>query len=173
MLYRRRDYIPMNCRRNLFYALVQPCIQYGIEIYGKTTLNVLQPLHASCNRVLRTLQGQTRFCNVMQLYRNYNILPVHQFYTFSVCKMIYKCLNYDGLMSAAIKDIFKPLQSNHSCNTRLSNTNYIYSSSNQVFLKSYVYKCCLEWNKIPITIRNAQSLKSFSDLYKPDLISSL
>ena len=127
MLYRRRDYIPMNCRRNLFFALVQPCIQYGIEIYGKTTLNVLQPLHVSCNRVLRTLQGQSRFCNVMQLYRNYNILPVHQLYTFSVCKMIYKCLNYDGLMSAAIKDIFKPLQSNHWCNTRLSNTNYIYS----------------------------------------------
>ena len=173
MLYRSRDYIPMNCRRHLFFALVQPSIQYGIEIHGKTTLNVLQPLHVSCNRALRTLQGQTRFCNVMQLYSNYKILPVHQLYTFSVCKMIYKCLNYDGLMSAATKDIFKPLQSKHSCKTRLTNTNYIYSSSNQIFFKSYVYKCCLEWNKIPITIRNAQSLKSFSDLYKPDLISSL
>ena len=51
--------------------------------------------------------------------------------------------------------------------------NYIYSSSNQVFFKSYVYKRCLEWNKIRVTIRKAQSLKSFSDLYKHDLSSSL
>ena len=70
MLYRRRDYIPLNCRRNLCFALVHPRIQYGIEIHGKTTLKLLQPLHISCNRVLRTLQGQSRFCNMTQLYIN-------------------------------------------------------------------------------------------------------
>ena len=61
MLYRRRDYIPMNCRRHLFFALVQPSIQYGIEIYGKTTLNVLQPLHVSCNRELRAYKVRIDF----------------------------------------------------------------------------------------------------------------
>jgi len=94
MLYRRRDYIPLNCRRSLYFALVHPRIQYGIEIYGKTTLQLLQPLHIACNRVLRTLQCQNRFYNVEKLYINFNILPVNQLYKFAVCKMIYKCLNY-------------------------------------------------------------------------------
>ena len=172
MLYRRRDYIPHSCRRNLYYALVHSRIQYGIEIYGKTTLKLLQPLHISCNRVLRTLQGQTKFCNVKQLYLNYNAMPIHQLHKLSVCKMIYKCLNYDGSMSTAIRDIFKSLQSNHSCNTRLANTNYLYSSTNPAFFKSYSYSCCLEWNHIPITIRKAQSLKLFSDQYKIHLNNS-
>jgi hypothetical protein len=172
MLYRRRDYIPVGCRRNLYFALVHPRIQYGIEIYGKTTSKLLQPLHISCNRVLRTLQGQTRFCNVKQLYFNFNIIPVHQLYKYSVCKIIYKCMNCDGIMSTAIKDIFKSLQSNHSCNTRLSSTNYLYSSANQVFFKSYVYNCCLVWNQIPMSIRSAKSLKLFSDQYKNHLSNS-
>src|ERR1700730_17526297 len=62
MLYRRRDYIPLSCRRSLYFALVHPRIQYGIEIYGKATLKLLQPLHISWNRVLRTPQDQSRFC---------------------------------------------------------------------------------------------------------------
>ena len=110
MLYRRRDYIPINCRRSLYFALVYPRIQYGIEICVKTTLTLLQPLQISCNIVLRTLQGQSRFCNVKMLYVNYNILPVHKLYNFSVCKLIYKCLNCKGLMSTAIRDIINTLQ---------------------------------------------------------------
>jgi len=166
MLYRRRDYIPLTCRRSLYFALVNPRIQYGIEIYGKTTLQFLQPLHIACNRVLRTLQGQSRFCNVKQLYINFNILPVHQLYKYSVCKMIYKCFNYSGVMSNAIRDIFKSLQSNHSYHTRLSNTGYIFSSANRVYFKSYVYDLVLIWNQIPIHIRNSQSLNLFSKHYK-------
>src|SRR5688572_13798086 len=141
MLYKRRDYIPLNCRRSLYFALVHPRIQYGIEIYGKTTLKLLQPLHISCNRVLRTLQGQNRYCSVKQLYLNFNILPLNQLYKYSVCKIIYKSLNFNGLMSTAVREIFKSLQSNHPYHMRLSNTCYIYSNSNRVYFKSYVYDC--------------------------------
>ena len=172
MLYRRRDYIPLNYRKSLYFALVHPRIQYGIEIYGKTTLKLLQPLHISCNRVLRTLQGQSRFYNVKQLYINFNILTVHQLYNYSVCKMIYKCLNYNGFMSNATRSIFKSLQLNHSYHTRLSNTGYIFSSSNRVFFKSYVYDLVLIWNQIPVDIRNSQSLNLFSKQYKSYLINA-
>lgn len=172
MLYRRRDYIPMNCRRSLYFALIHPRIQYGIEIYGKTTLKLLKPLHTSCNKVLRTLQGLSRFCNVKLLYLNFNILPVHQLYNFSVCKMIYKCLNYKGLMSTAIREIFKSLQLNHPYQTRLSNTSYILTDANRVFFKSYVYDCISVWNQIPIDIRNSKSLNLFSDNYKTYLINA-
>ena len=171
MLYRRRDYIPLNCRRSLYFALVHPRLQCGIEIYGKTTLKLLQPLNVSCNRVLRTLQGQRMFCNVKQLYLNFNILPIHDLYKFSVCKMIYKSLNYTGVMSSTIREIFKSLQSIRSYHTRLSNTSYLFSSANRVFFKSYVYDCVLIWNHIPIVIRNSSSLELFSKHYKSYLIN--
>ena len=173
MLYRRRDYFLLSCRRSLYFALVHPRIQYGIEIYGKATFKLLQPLHISCNRVLRTLQDQSRFCHVNLLYHNFRILPVDELYKFSVCKMIYKSLNYNGLMSTAIRDIFKSLQSNHFYHTRLSNTSYLYSSANSVYFKSYVYDCVSVWNHIPIDIRNSQSLNLFSKQYKSFLSNTL
>src|SRR5688572_22428869 len=33
MLYSRRDFLPNSCRRNLFFVLVYPRFQYGIEVY--------------------------------------------------------------------------------------------------------------------------------------------
>jgi len=136
------------------------------SVYGKTTSKLLQPLHISCNRVLRTLQYQNRFCNVKQLYLNFNILPVHQLYKLSICKMVYKCLNYNGPVSTAIRDIFKSIQLNHSYHTRLSNTSYIFPSANHAFIKSYFYDCVSVWNQIPVVIRNSQSLNLFSKHYK-------
>jgi hypothetical protein len=56
MLYKRRDYLPYNTRRNLYFALIQCRIKYGIEVYGNTTWNILQPLHVANNRALRSLQ---------------------------------------------------------------------------------------------------------------------
>jgi hypothetical protein len=174
MLFKRRQYIPLNCRRNLYFALVHPRIQYGIEIYGKAASRLLNPLHVSCNRVLRTLQGQNRFSNVRQLYLNFKILSIHQLFKLSIVKMIYKCLNCNCLMSTTIRDIFtaEVSQARHAYPTRLSNTNYLYCRTNSAFFKSYIYNCCSDWNQIPADIRNAPSLNIFTKLYKRYLSDS-
>ena len=172
MLFRRRDCIPTDCRKNLYFALVQLKIQYGIALYGFSTQKLLKELYASCNRILRTLQNRHRYYNVRQLYINFNTLPVMQLHELNIGTMIYKCLNGNTLMSSVIREIFQLNHVYHTHNTRLSITNHLYIQKNVGFYHSYAFKCCTRWNKIPLVIRNASSIKIFKSLYSKHLIDN-
>lgn len=172
LLYSRRDIIPMSCRRNLFFALIHSRVHYCIEVYGNASWNVLQPLHVACNKVLRTLQGLSRFSKVKDLYVAYDVLPIHLLHKFCMAKMIYKCLNSNLAMPTVISAMFNLNHASHSYSTRLSDTNYLYKKSGPAFCKSYVNNACSEWNQIPLTIRNAGSLSSFTKQYKTYLFDS-
>src|SRR3989442_656174 len=75
------------------YSMVQSRVNYCVEVYGNTTWNILQPLHVACIRVLRTLQGLSRFISVKDMYIAYDILPVHLLHKFCIAKLIHNCLN--------------------------------------------------------------------------------
>ena len=60
----------------------------------------------------------------------------------------------------------------HSHNTRLSETNFLYAKSETAFFKSYVFNGCRKWNHIPIMIRNANCLHSFSKLFHSHLLDT-
>lgn len=172
LLYSRRDYIPMSCRRNLFFSMIHSRVHYCIEVYANATWNVLQPLHVACNRVLRTLQGLSRFSNVKDLYVAYDVLPIHLLHKFCMAKLIYKCLNSNPAMPTVISAMFNLNHASHSYSTRLSHTHYLYKKSGSAFYKSYVNDACSEWNLIPLTIRNAGSLSSFLKQYKSYLFDT-
>src|SRR5579872_2155198 len=61
MLYKRRDLLPENCRRQLYFALVHSRINYGIEVYGSAKWSALKCVYVACNRLLRTLQNRDRY----------------------------------------------------------------------------------------------------------------
>ena len=84
----RGDLLPDDCRKQLFFALVNSRINYGIEVYGSAKWTALKSLHVACNRVLRTLQNRDRFCNVQLLYKTYDTLPVIQRHKFSTSRII-------------------------------------------------------------------------------------
>ena len=64
MIYNRRQYLPDSARKQIYYALLNSRLLYGVPIYSYTNKNVIEPLHIACNRVLRALQGVSRFYNV-------------------------------------------------------------------------------------------------------------
>jgi len=152
--------------------MVHSRVSYCIEVYGNATWNILQPLHISCNRILRTLQGLTRFSNVKDLYIAYDVLPVHLLHKYCMAKLIYKCINSNSTMPAVTSAMFNLSHACHSYPTRLSETNYLYKKSGTAFYKSYVNDACSDWNLIPITIRNAGSLSSFLKQYKKYLFDT-
>ena len=175
MLFKRRDLIPQHCRRSLYFALVNSHVQYGLALYGNANHTTIKSLNCAVNKVLRTLQNESRYCNSKQLYLTYNVLPVNLLFNFTIAKMIFKTINHtdeNKPMSQAIKDAFTVHTTNHSYPTRLSNTNYLYTESNQGFFKSYVFSNILVWNNIPASIRSCNSLHKFSFLYKNFLYDS-
>ena len=172
LLYRRRDFIPLSCRKELFFSMVHSRVHYCIEVYGNATWNIIQPLHIACNRVLRTLQGLSRYSNVKDMYIAYDVLPVHLLHKFCIAKLIYKCLNCSIVMPAVINAMFNLNHAPHRYPTKLSKTNYLYKKSGSAFYKSYVNNACTDWNLIPLTIRNAGSLNSFLKQYKSFLFDT-
>ena len=126
MLYSRKQFVPMNARRNLFITLIYSKISYGIEIYGNATQSTLQPLFKACNKTLRNLQNQNRFSNVKQLYLFYNVIPVQLLHKLTTAKIVFRCLNSSDTVSVVMFEIFNKYCFNHSVNTRLCNSKYLY-----------------------------------------------
>jgi hypothetical protein len=172
MLYKRRDLIPLSCRRNLYFALINSHIQYGVELYGNASITALKPLNTAVNKVLRTLQNQNRYCDVKQLYLNYNVLPINLLFKISVAKMIFKSLNYQGTVSNSTREMFANYVPNRYYLTRLSRTNYLYAPSNRTFFSSYAFSNIIDWNNIPEFIKHATSMHSFIIRYKRHLLDS-
>lgn len=166
MLFARKQFIPSNARRNLYLSLIYSKISFGIEIYGNAAQSILQPLLRANNKTLRNLQNQTRFSDVKQLYISYNILPVHLLYQLTTAKTVYKCLHCKDSISVVMYDIFNQHCFNHSVNTRLCNTKYLYLQTNASLFKSLLYSSTLIWNSIPINIRKSPSVNSFCKFYK-------
>ena len=174
MLFKRTEYLPVSTRRNIYFSLIQSRIKYGIEVYANTSKIALQPLNTANNRVLRTSQNQSRFRHVKQLYVNYNTIPLHLMHEFYLGKLIFRCLNckpnYNS--SNVMLSLFNQNEASHSYSTGLSETNYLYAESDKAFFKSHVFSSCRVWNNIPIIIRNANSVCSFSKLFHAHLLDS-
>ena len=169
MIYKRRDLIPMNCRKNIYFALIHSRVQYGVEIYLNAAWKTLRSLYVACNRSLRLLQGLNRFSNVKLLYCQYNTLPIHLLYKVYLCRLIYKSA-IQGEMSAVTRALFEPYLNNHAYNTRLSETPYLYTECNKAFFRTCVYDACLIWNDIPTEIRNSVTLHTFTNAFKSFLL---
>lgn len=172
MLYKRRDYIPINCRKNLYFSLVYSRISYGLIVYGKNTNKALHPLHIANNRALRILQFQDRLCKTKLLYVNYNTLPIYQLYKFLSANLIYRCIFSEGSMSKIIRDMIRSNLSNSGYHTRLSLTCYLSSTTNHANYLTNVFECCCIWNSIPVEICNLKSYVLFKRYYKSFLIDS-
>jgi len=172
MLYSRRDLLPNSCRRNLYFALVYPHLQYGIEVYSQTYNYIIEPLNIACNRVLRTLQNVDRYSSVKDLYRNYDILPVNLLSKLRICKLVFKCINCQYTMPSSTSRLFRLNQACHGYPTRISSTNYLYKKSNRAFFSSFVNSYCTIWNNIPDEIRTCSSVNIFTNTYKKHLLEN-
>ena len=99
IFYKLQYKVPSKCLRNIYYAFVYPHILYGIELYANTYYSYLDKLVKLNNKLLRIWQGKTR-SNVLDLYENYNTLPLPQLHQFSV--LVYVCVHH----SDTLPDIF-------------------------------------------------------------------
>src|ERR1700730_10188299 len=115
---------------------------------------------------MHTLQNRDRYSNVKLLYKMYNILPVNLLHKFSTGRIIYKCLMNCTIVPNIIKNMLIQNRALHNYNTRLLETNYLFTNLDTASSNSLVFISCYDWNRIPIEIRNLVSFDSFSRTYK-------
>jgi len=71
MIYKIRNFVPVNAIRIIYFCLVYSHLQYCIVSYGTTCDSVLQPLNTIYNNVLRALTFSNFKCHITPLYKNF------------------------------------------------------------------------------------------------------
>ena len=118
MIYKKRNLLSFNSRKNLYFSLIYSRIIYGIEVYESATKTALLPLCILCNRALRALQNKHRFHSVSSLYINFNTLSVHNLFCFSVLILAYKCRHMKSSLPPVVCSLFTLNTDVHDYNTR-------------------------------------------------------
>lgn len=158
ILYRQNHLFPIQCRRNIYFALVYSNLIYCIEIYANVPKASLDPLIKKCNSLLRVLQNKPRRTHTYELYTSFNTLPINLLFKLYTLKLIHRCI-YDGeQVPNVIRNIFIQGSAIHTHKTRLRN-NFILQ--NTICHKSLAFYGPSMWNSIPISLQNITSLSIF------------
>ena len=153
----------------MYNAFLNSIISYCIVIYGNTYYSNLKPVYLACNRVLRILQFANRDTNCSLLYKNFNILSVHELYKLELGILLFKVFNCHKSVPEVIVSIYAKNVYNHNYNTRDNSSTILHHVNPQSCFHSAQYVALDLWNHIPVSIRMSPTLACFKRLYKNHL----
>jgi len=84
IFYKLRDILPFAVIRQLYFALVYPHINYGVEIYANCYNATLNKLNILNNKIIRTVLNKDIRTNIASLYKSMSMLPVFQLHQFNI-----------------------------------------------------------------------------------------
>ena len=121
LLQQSRRFLPVHCKRILYYAQIHSHITYALLVWGsmysKQKLNKLQKLQNQC---LKLISNRKHIDT--HTFKNYKILPVKKLIKLELCKTGYKLLKNDlpvKIIKSLTTDINnKSLVRTHRYNTR-------------------------------------------------------
>ena len=87
IFYKIRIKVNSEILRLLYFAFVFPHLFYGIEIYGNTFYSYLHKLEKLNNKISRILQNKPRKTHVIELYKEYETLPLSLLHNYK-CKKL-------------------------------------------------------------------------------------
>lgn len=170
ILYRYNKYMPLSCKKNIYFALIYSNITYCIEIYANTCKSTLKPLIVKCNRLLRFMQNKKRRTPLYDLYATFNTLPINLLFKFYTAKLIHRCLFDSSSMPSIVSNWFVRNSHFHNHNTRRKNNFQIRAN---ISPKSIMFYGPSLWSSLPLTLQNNSILKSFLKTYKLLLLDTM
>ena len=170
ILYRVKNFLPMNAKRNIYFALIYSILIYCVEVYANVSKCTLHPLIIKCNRLLRMIQQKPRRVSLYDLYSTFDTLPIDLLFEFYTGKFIHKCLWNRSSIPSILSDYFLQGTSLHTYDTRHKKNFLIQPKFSP---KSILFYGPLMWSKLPINLQNNPSLNSFLNDYKLHLLNRI
>ena len=90
----------------IYFAFVYPQILYGIEIYGNTNHTFLYKLEMLNYKILRILQNRPIRSHTIELYRNYDILPLPLLHNYQILLFVHKFVYHIHKLPNVFKSYF-------------------------------------------------------------------
>ncbi len=171
-----RHCVPTEILIDVFNALINSYLRYGILIWGSAPATTLKPLETLVNKSIRIMSfAPFGNVNLSPIYQDFNILKLSGVHKLEIGKFVYK--EKIGYLPTEIGNYF-PSSSNftdHSYGTRISSCTI--PSNNNIVLrlnsskKSVQYKCKTVWSNMPDIFKSLETLNIFKKQFKKFLIS--
>ena len=158
---------------NIYHALVNSYVRYGIIAWGNASKNVLNSLQTIINKAVRIITfAPFGNLDLNPAYKQLNLLTVEQTHKFEIAKFTFKAIN--NLLPTNIGNYFEfsSEQQNHTHFVRNRQRPIRFLSKSKTGEKTVQFTSFQLWKKIPQEIRESLSLNVFKKLYKKYLINN-
>ena len=163
-----RHCVNMKTLKIVYYALGYSYLRYCNIVWGSASKNILKPLVALQNRILRIMTfAPFGRIDIDELYLKLRLLRLDKIHYLEKAKFMYRY--YKNKLPSNFNNYFETQTAvTHSYNLRNRNPpRQILSIYAEKMIK---YNGPDIWSTIPTEIQNCQSLKSFTDRLKKDIL---
>ena len=164
---RLQQFLPSNTVLSLYPPIIQSHIDYGLTLWGNSSLKNLKVIQRLQNRAARVFSKNYDY-NVSgeSLVKRLGWMSVSERYKYLSCCLIFKCL-FDSNIYNSSDDTFitnyKFTHETHQYKTRnnLHKCLAIPMPRTEYYKRSLSYNGVILWNEIPSSIRNSGTLQTF------------
>jgi len=170
ILRRIKNKIPVSLLRSLYFTLVNPYFEYCNIIWATCSSVVLEKLFRIQKKAIRLIANSDWNAHSAPLFRDFNVLTVHQINRLQVASFMFKVFN--KLLPQYFNDMFISNSLVHNYNTRQCDDFHVPYHRLVLTSNSIRVYGVNVWNSIPRDLRNTNSLKLFRIKYKLYLINN-
>ena len=148
-----RHFTPRRVLLNIYQALIQPYLTYGLAPWGQSSKANLNKILTLKKRALRMIYFANSRAHAIPLFIDANVLPLAFLYFESVSNLMHDVNNNNTPLN--ILNFFKNLSVIHSFNTRSSTSGkfYVQSSSLEIQKRSFSRFFVKLWKEIPQRVK--------------------
>jgi len=157
--------------KSLYFAFVHPHLLYGIEVYGNSSLSHLNKLIILNNKLLRIVQNKSLRTPVIELYRNFNTLPLPQLHQFQLLCLVHKYLHCRSQLPIVFSKYFTLNKDIHHYNTRSTENLHLTRVNTARGARNVKFKASQLWNTLPEVLKSAPKISTFKKCLKHYLLS--
>ena len=159
ILYRLRNFVPMNILVLLYKALLQPHLEYGIEAWGNNYESTLKCLYISQKMAVRAITFSTFLTPSKPIFQRLQILDIFQLHRLCVCSFMFNLIN--GNLPHSIARYCSFVSHRYSTRHNVKNNLYLPKVKTNYGKFSLSFVGASYWNELPMSIRQHSSSNSF------------
>ena len=177
IMHNMKTFVSRNILICLYYSLGYPFLIYVIPLWGVACENIINPLYVLQKRVVRIITNKEGYIgsagllvHSTPLFYETGQLNIYDIFKFHIAQFGFSCLTFNS--PPQFHDYFVHV-SNHyntiSSKNKLLRTPRVRTT--KYGLNSVKYAGAIQWNKIPLEIRESNSINGFKTMHKKHLIS--
>ena len=178
IMYKIRNFVTRPILISIYYSLIYPFLIYAIPVWGVANEIYMKPLHILQKKVVRLitfndeiLRPAGPLIHSAPIFNELQIITIYDIFKAQTTKFVYECINY--ISPPQFLGYYEHVPAHH--NTMASRNNNLkipFARTTTYGLNSIKNIGARIWNKIPVDIHNAASVKSFSKNLKKYLITN-